>query len=97
MLNSMLLDAEAATEEATHLIPDASETVERASKFVDSLKELIPSVISFGINLLIALIIFGVGKLLIKMLLKISKRFLDRTKVEITVSKFLLSLIRAIC
>ncbi|MBQ3665154.1 MAG: mechanosensitive ion channel [Lachnospiraceae bacterium] len=96
MLNSMLLDAEAATEEATHLIPDASETVERASKFVDSLKELIPSVISFGINLLIALIIFGVGKLLIKMLLKISKRFLDRTKVEITVSKFLLSLIRAI-
>ena len=47
--------------------------------------------------MLIALIIFLVGRFLIKILIRLVKRFLDRTKTEITVSKFLLSLVRAIC
>ena len=96
MFINSLLNAEEATQETTHLIQDASETVEKASRFVENSKDFIPSIISFGLNLLIALLIFCIGKLLIRILLKVCKRFLDRTKIEITVSKFLLSLIRAI-
>ena len=85
-------------EETTQqLIQDPVQTVEKAGKAIESLKKLIPSLINFGINMLIALIIFLVGRFLIKILIRLVKRFLDRTKTEITVSKFLLSLVRAIC
>lgn len=90
-----LLEAET-TKDPSDVIQNPAETVEKASKIVTGLKDMLPSIINFGINVLIAIVIFFVGKMLIKLLLKLCKRFLDRTKVEVTVSKFLLSLIRAI-
>lgn len=78
------------------MIPDPGETVEKAEEFIDKLQDMLPYVIRFGLNVLIAFVIFFIGKILISILMKICKKFLDRTKLEISVSKFLLSLIKAI-
>lgn len=92
---NFLLDV--TTEETTEgILQNPEETVEKANKLVQQLKDFLPSVISFAINVFIALIIFWIGKILIKIVLKICKRFFDRTKMELSVSKFLLSLIKTI-
>lgn len=87
---------ESETTELLHEIQNPSETVEKANQLIDKLKDKIPDIINFGVNILIALIILFIGKLLINMLMKISKKFFERTKLEISVSKFLLSLIKAV-
>lgn len=85
------------TEQTTEVIGEAlAETVEEASKLMQQLENMIPSVINFGIDVLIAILIFFVGKSLIRVLLKISNRFFDRANVDIGVRKFLISLIRAL-
>ena len=96
-----LLEMETTTMEETtepiEIIQNPAETVEKASKIFTGFKKMLPAFINFGLNLLIALIIFFVGKIFIKLFLRICKRFLDRTKVEVTVNRFLISLIRAVC
>lgn len=77
-------------------LPSPAETVEKAGAFLDKLKDMIPYVIRFGLNVLIAFVIFFIGKILIGILMKICRKFFSRTRLEISVSKFLLSLIRAI-
>lgn len=77
-------------------IPNPAETVEKAEEFIDKLKDMFPYVIRFGLNVLLAFVIFFIGKVLIGILMKICRKFFDRTRLEISVSKFLLSLIRAI-
>lgn len=81
-------------ETTTGILQSSEETVEKANQLLQHLKDFVPSMITFGINVLIALLIFWVGKILIKILLKICKRFFDRTKLELSVSRFLLSLIK---
>lgn len=86
---------EAATTETTDMtLQNPEETIKKASALVEQLKNLIPSLIKFGINVIIALIIFWIGKVLINIVLKICKRFFERTKMEVSVSKFLNSLIK---
>lgn len=77
-------------------IPNPAETVEKAEEFIDKLKDMFPYVIRFGLNVLLAFVIFFIGKVLIGILMKICRKFFDRTRLEISVSKFLLSLIKAI-
>ncbi len=86
---------EAATNETTDMtLQNPEETIKKASALVEQLKNLVPSLIKFGINVIIALIIFWIGKVLINIVLKICKRFFERTKMEVSVSKFLNSLIK---
>ena len=86
---------EAATTETTDMtLQNPEETIKKASALVEQLKNLVPSLIKFGINVIIALIIFWIGKVLINIVLKICKRFFERTKMEVSVSKFLNSLIK---
>lgn len=77
-------------------IPNPAETVEKAEEFIDKLKDMFPYIIRFGLNVLLAFVIFFIGKVLIGILMKICRKFFDRTRLEISVSKFLLSLIKAI-
>ena len=63
---------------------------------LDKLKGYLPSIINFGLKIILALIILFIGKILINLLLKICKKFFEKTKLEISVSKFLVSLIRAL-
>lgn len=90
---NFLLDS--ATNETTDMtLQNPEETIKKASALVEQLKNLVPSLIKFGINVIIALIIFWIGKVLINIVLKICKRFFERTKMEVSVSKFLNSLIK---
>lgn len=86
---------EAVTPETTDIsLQNPEETIKKASELIEQLKNIIPSIIKLGINIIIALIIFWVGKLLINILLKICKRFFERSRIEVSVSKFLTSLIK---
>ena len=85
------------TEPATEVIGESlKETVEKANQFLDHLENMVPSMINCGINSLIAIVIFGFGKILIQCLLKICNKFFDKANMEISVKKFLLSLIKTI-
>lgn len=96
-MNILLEVAEEATEETTSgVLQNPEETIKKASELVQQLKDLVPSLIKFGINVIVALIIFWIGKILIGLLVKICKRFFEKAKMEISVSKFLISLIKAI-
>ena len=72
-----------------------NEAVESANRFIETMEGYIPKLIAFGINVLIAILIFVVGKFIIKFILKIFNRFMDRAGVEISVKKFLDSLLKA--
>ncbi len=89
--------ADRTTEPVTEVIGESlKETVEKANQFLDHLENMLPSIINFGINILIAIVIFGFGKLLIRCLLKICNKFFDKANMEVSVKKFLLSLIKTI-
>ena len=65
---------EAATTETTDMaLQNPEETIKKASALIEQLKNLVPSLIKFGINVIIALIIFWKGKVLINIVLKICK------------------------
>ena len=73
-----------------------NQAVENANNFIQSLEKYLPKIIAFGINVCIAIAIFAVGKIVIGILMKIVKKFFKRANIEISVQKFLISLIRAI-
>ena len=70
----------------------ASDINKKANAFVDYFKSHIDDIIGFGIRVLFALIII----FLIKLILKICDRFFERAGTEISVRKFLNSLIRVL-
>lgn len=63
---------------------------------LDKLKGYLPAIINFGLKILLALLILFIGKFIINFIIKISKKFFEKTKLEVSVSKFLVSLIRAL-
>lgn len=63
---------------------------------LDKLKGYLPSVINFGLKILLALLILFIGKVVINFLIKVCKKFFEKTKLEVSVSKFLVSLIRTL-
>ncbi len=73
-----------------------NQAVENANNFIHSLEKYLPKIIAFGINVCIAIAIFAVGKIVIGTLMKIVKKFFKRANIEISVQKFLISLVRAI-
>lgn len=85
------------TEETTAVIGEnLVETVEKANVFFKQLENLIPSIINFGIDILISVLIFAVGKFIIKYLLRFCNRFFQRTNIDVSIRKFLNSLINAV-
>lgn len=74
----------------------ASDINKKANAFVDYFKSHIDDIIGFGIRLLFALLIIFIGKILIKLILKICDRFFEKAGTEISVRKFLNSLIKAL-
>lgn len=70
--------------------------VEEANKFLETLEGYIPKIIEFGINILIAILIFFVGKIIIKYVMKFVNRCFERARMELSVQKFLNSLVRVL-
>lgn len=73
-----------------------NQAVDKANKFVQALEGYIPKIIGFGINLLIAILIFVVGKIVISFLMKLVNKFLKKSNIEVSVQKFLDSLIKVL-
>lgn len=73
---------------------DVAETSKEVVNLLETMKSYLPKVIDFGINILLALVIFFVGKIIIKWMLKICNKFFEKTKVEISIRRFLNSLIK---
>lgn len=85
--------AEAETEAST--LEQAAENVEEKFDIVMEAWEAIwPGLLAFGKRLLVAILIFVIGRIVIKSLIKISKRFFGKVNMEPSVSKFLVSVIR---
>ncbi len=55
---------------------------------------LLEKLISFGLSILLALIIFFVGRFIIRKFLKFIGKIFEKGKLEVSIQKFLLSLIR---
>lgn len=91
---STKLDALSSVE--AEITDNLNQAVENANNFIQSLEKYLPKIIAFGINVCIAIAIFAVGKIVIGILMKIVKKFFKRANIEISVQKFLISLIRAI-
>ena len=76
------------------LSESATGTNEEFTNIVNSMKGYLPKIIDFGVNVIIALLILFVGKIIIKWLLKICNKFFEKAKVEISIRRFLNSLIK---
>lgn len=62
---------------------------------LETMKGWIPGLTAFGIQLLIALAIFLIGSRVIKLIYRLLHRSFDKMEMEISLSKFLLSVINA--
>ena len=56
---------------------------------MDALKGWVPDLIRFGLNLLVILVIFIVGRKIIRLLLKMARHSFERAGMEIGVTKFI--------
>lgn len=84
------------SEVSSEISNNLNQAVDNANQFLKTLEGYIPKIIAFGINILIAFIIFCVGKIIISILMKLINKFLERANIEISVHKFLDSLIRVV-
>jgi len=75
---------------------EIGEIVEKVSRFQEYLDLYLPKVISFGIRLLLALIAFGIGVKVIKVIRKVIRRSMERAGADLGVIQFLDSLIKAL-
>lgn len=89
------------TELETESLNKSSEVAEKAKDFVENpgiimnwLKGVLPNFFSFLIQLLIALVLFWIGKKIIKWIVKVASSAMERAKVDKSVANFLGQLIR---
>lgn len=78
------------------LSTNVSSVSSAADKLINAVESLLPSVISFGMDVIFAIVLFIIGKIAIKLVLKVVDKCLDRASVEVSVRKFLESLIRVV-
>lgn len=85
---------------AVHTFTDAEQAaqdlIEEANLLIETIQGFVPQLIAFGFKLLGALVIFVIGRLLIKLALKFLDRLNSRSKVDESVAKFLRSLCKAV-
>lgn len=72
------------------------QVVERTNRFLTYWNDHIPDMITFGVQILISLAIYLVGRFLIKWLLRIVKRSIRRSNADIGVEQFIDSLLKFI-
>lgn len=83
------------TEVGAEISNNLNQAVDNANQFLTTLEGYIPKIIGFGVNILIAILIFVVGKIIIGFLMKLVDKFLKRSNIELSVQKFLESLVKA--
>ena len=79
------------TEQVTEVTKD---TVEQMNSVVRYFQDHIPNLIGFGLKVLIALVVFFIGRLLIKWIRRIVRRSMERSNADKGVAQFLDSLLK---
>ena len=79
------------TQEVTEATQEAVDKVSRLTQYV---QDSIPSLISFGLQVILALIVFFVGRLVIKWIRKIVRRSFERSGADKGVEQFVDSLLK---
>ncbi len=73
-----------------------SDTIGEVNAFVQYFEDHIPNLISFGLKVIAAIVIFFVGRFLIRQLLKLISHSLTRANVDVGVRQFTDSLLRVV-
>lgn len=74
----------------------STSAAEEANKLLDTIEGYIPKVFDFAVNVVIALLLLFVGKIIVKYILKLCDKFLEKAKVEISIQRFLHSLLKVV-
>lgn len=92
------LIAAAAPQETIAALQEVQENLEqlKPNVMLETIKGWLPSIISFGINILLAIVIFFIGSRIIKILHGMLYRSFKRVDMEVSVRKFLLSVLNAV-
>lgn len=91
----MLLTAQ--TAEITEDLAELEEKIQNNPNFLKEYFESnLPNLVDFGINILIAIIIFLIGKKIIKIILNIINRGFDRAGADVGVKKFVKSVVNVL-
>lgn len=87
-----------AQNDTTQNVPDLQDAIANLSglSFEDLMSQLITGAIHLGLKILIALLIYWIGKFVIDNLYKVVQKALERRSVEKSINTFLLSLIRVV-
>lgn len=85
---------ESLTDTAEALTQLSEEIIKEPNIIIEYLKGCVPSLISFGVKILVALIIYLIGKKIIKIIIKLIDRTLDKTGADIGVVNFINSVVR---
>lgn len=85
---------ESLTDTAEALTQLSEEIIKEPNIIIEYLKGCVPSLISFGVKILVALIIYFVGKKIIKIIIKLIDRTLDKTGADVGVVNFINSVVR---
>ena len=92
------LIAAAVPQETIAALQEVQENLEqlKPNVLLETIKGWMPSIISFGISILIAIIIFFIGSRVIKIIHGMLNRSFKRVDMEVSVRKFLLSVLNAV-
>ena len=94
-INPDVATAAADSTAATPSIKEAAETLTKMD-FNEVWSQLLSSAIDLGLKILIAILVYWIGKFLIDLLYKVVKNTLERRNVDASINTFLLSLIRMV-
>ena len=83
-----------ATETTNEVAEVTQDTVEEMNQFVQYIQESVPSMIGFGIRVLMALVAFFIGRMIIKWIRKIVRRSLERSNADKGVEQFVDSVLK---
>lgn len=89
----MFILADAVSSEIESIENDIQNVAEEVSKLSEVASDLLDKAIAFGINLIIAIIIFLIGRIVIKKLVKLVDKILEKSSTDIGVVKFVHSVL----
>ena len=96
-MNMLSMEAKQLTEEGEKVVGELTEkAAEKLSKIEIWWDGFYPKALNFGVKLLIAFIIYFIGKKVIHLILKLTRRAFDKSKVELSATNFICSLVKAL-
>lgn len=86
----------AETTSAVEALAENLQELQKPGRLKEMIDGWIPGVVNFGLTLLLALIVWVIGKRLIRLVIRIADRSFERLGIDISVKKFLNSLMKTL-